>query len=339
MNTINSKSQIGRGVEKSLGFTLIELLVVIAIIAILAALLLPTLVLAKQRAQAVKCMSNMRQHTLGWAMYNADNRGYFPADEEGDFTAIDTATPPPPVLPWVNGWLNYAGGTVGSDGMESDTNVNYLVNGKYTSTGPYIKNPGVFKCPADPSCDKGASGTSRVRSISMNQAIGCCLDGTAGVAGNKDGDGQTGGWLSGNGNEGGPGPWNVYIKDSDLTRPSPANLWLFLDEHPDSINDGAFAVQMDPISNTYANWIDHPSCLHAGACAFTFTDGHAVIHKWVDPQWKTVLRYVPLFQNGWGQTAISDPSGFRTTDMRWIAEHTSAYSNPRQNYNFTMVPD
>jgi prepilin-type N-terminal cleavage/methylation domain-containing protein len=339
MNVIMLKSKMTGGVKKSLAFTLIELLVVIAIIAILAAMLLPSLALAKQRAQAVKCMSNMHQLSIGWVMYNTDSRGVFPADEEGDFTAIDTATPPPPVLPWVNGWLNYAGGTVGSDGMESDTNVNYLISGKYTSTGAYIKNPSVFKCPADPSCDKGAGGVPRVRSISMNQAIGSCLDGTAGIANNPDKDGQTGGWLSGSGSQGGPGLWRVYLKDSDLTRPAPAKLWLFIDEHCDSINDGAFAVQMDPITFTYANWIDHPSCLHAGACGFVFTDGHAVIHRWLDPQWKTVLRYTPLFQNGWGQTAISDSTGFRTTDMRWIAEHTSAYINASQNYNFPMVPD
>jgi prepilin-type processing-associated H-X9-DG protein len=173
----------------------------------------------------------------------------------------------------------------------------------------------------------------------MNQAIGCCLDGTAGVANNPDGDGQTGGWLSGNGSQGGPGLWNIYLKDSDVSRPSPANLWLFLDEHCDSINDGAFAVQMDTISDLSANWIDHPSSLHGGACGFSFTDGHAVIHKWRDPNWKTVLRYPPLFQNtnGYPQTKVTTPAS--TIDLRWLGGHTSAYSDPTENYNFSMVPD
>jgi prepilin-type N-terminal cleavage/methylation domain-containing protein len=64
--------------NESKGFTLIELLVVISIIALLMAMLMPTLSKAKEQAMAASCKANLRQWTVVWAMAIDDNNGFFP---------------------------------------------------------------------------------------------------------------------------------------------------------------------------------------------------------------------------------------------------------------------
>lgn len=304
---ISTRTNKGRKLN---GFTLIELLVVIAIIAILAALLLPALSQAKTQSQGIKCMSNLRQITIGWKSYCSDFRGIFPANEEGamtDYGGTNTEAG------WVNGWEGYDNSGGGPTPADADTNIQYLINAQYASLGPYVVSPAVYRCPADPSCVNGLTGPPRVRSVSMNQAVGSALGGGTGGIGN---------WLDG-GN--GPGPYLIYTRESDLSRPSPAGLFLLLDEHPDSINDGAFAVTM-PTSQNSAAWVDHPAKWHANGDAFTFVDGHAELHGWREPQ--NII--TPEYSNPYNESAAnSGPYNGPDAepDIFWIAYRTSAYAN------------
>jgi prepilin-type N-terminal cleavage/methylation domain-containing protein/prepilin-type processing-associated H-X9-DG protein len=273
------------------GFTLIELLVVIAIIAILAAMLLPALSKAKRRAQNVQCMNNTKQITLGWLMYNGDNDGRFVVNHAG--TSSSDVTPS-----WVTGWLDYSGNA-------ADTNVDFLVNG---ILGPYLKSVAVYKCPADNSASFGATGSPRVRSYSMNAALG--PDGTS----QADPHIKPASWL--------PGPptgnYKNYIKENELNTLGPSDMWVLLDEDVDSINDGSFAVQM-PASAAATTWIDLPAKAHGNSCGFSFADGHSEIHKWLAPENIANVDYQPKPKTGIFE--LRDP------DILWMAKHTSERSD------------
>src|SRR5262245_48196555 len=86
------------------------------------------------------------------------------------------------------------------------------------------------------------------------------------------------------------GGFLVYKKISDMKKTPPVKAWVLVDEHPDSINDGAMFVSPN------SGWVDIPASYHAGACGFAFADGHSETHKWRAPQIQFPVRYLTFDQ-------------------------------------------
>jgi prepilin-type N-terminal cleavage/methylation domain-containing protein/prepilin-type processing-associated H-X9-DG protein len=101
--------KLSKNPSLSRAFTLIELLVVIAIIAILAAMLLPALASAKQRAWTIACNSNLHQISLGMTMFADDNRGHYP--ESGGYIPWNTVNPDDPNNGWMQQIFSYVQNT------------------------------------------------------------------------------------------------------------------------------------------------------------------------------------------------------------------------------------
>lgn len=234
-------------------FTLVELLVVVAVLALLAALLLPALASAKSRAGAVSCLANEKQLSLACMLYAIDFNDRFPynlgsAEIRQNFQQGRAPNWTTPVMNWE---------------LDSDNTNSTLLVG--AGLGPYVgRSAAVYACPSDrvvSDVQTAAGWSRRVRSISMNMMIG-----------------DAGEFSQSGANTNNP-EYAQFFRTTQV--PSPSRIFVFIEEHPDSINDGYFLNKPESYK-----WMDLPASWHHGAANVSFADGHLETHKWLFPSTK-----------------------------------------------------
>jgi prepilin-type N-terminal cleavage/methylation domain-containing protein len=277
----------GVGFTPRAAFTLVELLVVVAIIAILAAMLLPALVGAKQQAARIQCLANEKQLLLAWTVYWGDYDDRLVLNG-GDMSPTSTQA-----HLWVYGSAHGSSDTL--------TNDLYLTGPAYALFAYTKDQPAerIYKCPGDTSTwplwnglgiPAATAHVTEMRSYALNSYIA-----PAYVIGP----------LSIN------PAYKTYFKSSQIVADSPVNRFVFADVNPASICTPAFGVDM-----TLATWIHYPSDQHRQGGVLTFADGHAEAHRWVDGRTMVHLgtgTYIPH-----GTMAGNNP------DLAWIAARTTS---------------
>lgn len=283
-------------IREQAGFTLIELLVVIAIIAILAAMLLPALAKAKQKALAVQCLNNNRQLAIAWMMYAGDNNDALVPNRGQNGQSASLVNPQ--TNPELQPGGKYAQWCPGST-LQQIVAFNYT---KWIKTGllyPYLNSLSVYHCPGDNSrIPRSLPASFRIpdpRTYSMN----CWMQ-------TMDGAGyNVAPWINITG-------YYIYTKLANISRPGASKTWVFIEESPIGIDDGFFAV--DPRQTTI--WYNLPSVLHGNASEMAMADGHAETRLWTD---QNMIHGVGANASGNNVTALAT-SG----DLAWFISRTTA---------------
>jgi len=220
--------------------------VVIAIIAILAAMLLPALSKAKERAQSIKCLNNMRQLDLGWTMYAGDNSEHLVRN----WVLASNPNVSPPES-WVGGNMQ---------NPSDATNITWITTCKLY---PYNPSAAIYQCPTVTPPTPAGIKIVPLRTVSLNARMGAALPGDTSTAGTVNTFTVS-------------AAYPICRKTSDIHNPNPVDTLTFIDESIQSIGDGVFFLTC----KQQTVWDNAPTIRHAQGATLSFADGHAEHWKW-----------------------------------------------------------
>jgi len=245
-----------------------DLLTVLAVASVLSLMQIASFANVKSKGREVPCYRNLGRLTQAWQMYAQDHQGRLVGNlDGGSAQSLSNSN-----LSWVLGWLDFQGG------FPFGAATNAALFTQYSPLASYVNHDGtVTKCPADTSAiSRNGKLYPRVRSISMNAYMGQRL-----------------------------GPYTAGFRQfktiEEITKPTPARAFVFIDEREESINDPWFAFDMsgsEPLNPNVYTIVDYPAMWHERGANLSFADGHTETWRWRDPRTMPPPRPGQLFPLG-----------------------------------------
>lgn len=274
---------------KTRAFTLIELLVVIAIIALLMAIIMPALNLAKKKAATTACLSNTKNLSLGWYMYMQDNDGRIMSCE-------DNATEPGgKFIGWCGIPRDEGGNRMSISQTEPPVTDEDEIRGITEGVlFPYVKNPKVYHCPADNIRKSMYDGTR----VFVTYSIPQCLYYVTNPSDSR---------------------YNYQIRRFDEIS-SPSTRYVFVESaETRNWNSSHHFVLGAPEYTQLSRWgwWGPMAVNHGDSSVLGFCDGHSEVRKWRDRF--TIERVDKLLTQGVTLYGIEYPPEGQTSDIDYMA--------------------
>ena len=285
-------------------FTVVELLVIVGVIAVLGTLLVPGHAKGnKSQVLAVRCLDNHAQLIKAWQMYAIDSNEYVAHNFHipGTYAAIARWRSNTVAETWAPNLMAF--GAAPSSALWT-----YGTNTTLAQAGLLVRYHGsidAYRCPADnylSRAQKAAGWKHRARSVAMNSNWGRS-DPAEPVTG------ITTSWAYGS-------AFRQWHRLAEVRRP--ASMFVFVDEHADSVNDGFFLATFGgggggevPATSPSGMWGDIPGFYHNKGTPFAFADGHTEMKKWLSAT-------IPVRADG---TFMSGPADMR--DQQWYVQRVA----------------